>query len=145
MATEQEPGADGENAEGIPVNGEVTLNGADHEGVNGDANANGHEPAQPLGMQGERQPNKVRITTPYLTKYERARVLGTRALQIRCVSPAMFIHSVLLTSLICYVKHERTRPRSPRWRNRCSPNCHKRALAAQNSSRHTTVPTRWQF
>lgn len=24
-----------------------------------------------------------RITTPYLTKYERARILGTRALQIR--------------------------------------------------------------
>jgi DNA-directed RNA polymerase I, II, and III subunit RPABC2 len=24
-----------------------------------------------------------RITTPYLTKYEKARVLGTRALQIR--------------------------------------------------------------
>ncbi len=30
-----------------------------------------------------RKPNKVRITTPYLTKYERARILGTRALQIR--------------------------------------------------------------
>jgi len=26
------------------------------------------------------------VTTPYMTKYERARVLGTRALQIRCVS-----------------------------------------------------------
>ena len=25
-----------------------------------------------------------RITTPYMTKYERARILGTRALQIRC-------------------------------------------------------------
>lgn len=28
-------------------------------------------------------PNRERITTRYLTKYERARVLGTRALQIR--------------------------------------------------------------
>jgi hypothetical protein len=28
------------------------------------------------------KPNEVRITTPYMTKYERARVLGTRALQI---------------------------------------------------------------
>jgi len=36
-------------------------------------------------QQGERQPNKVRITTRYLTKYERARILGTRALQIRQV------------------------------------------------------------
>ena len=35
---------------------------------------------------GDAAPGKVdpanRITTPYLTKYERARVLGTRALQI---------------------------------------------------------------
>lgn len=30
-------------------------------------------------------PNDQRTTTPYMTKYERARVLGTRALQIRCV------------------------------------------------------------
>jgi DNA-directed RNA polymerase I, II, and III subunit RPABC2 len=28
-------------------------------------------------------PNDKRTTTPYMTKYERARVLGTRALQIR--------------------------------------------------------------
>lgn len=28
-------------------------------------------------------PNEDRTTTPYMTKYERARVLGTRALQIR--------------------------------------------------------------
>jgi DNA-directed RNA polymerase I, II, and III subunit RPABC2 len=35
------------------------------------------------GLTAERQPNTVRITTPYLTKYERARILGTRALQIR--------------------------------------------------------------
>ena len=27
--------------------------------------------------------NKVKITTKYMTKYERARLLGTRALQIR--------------------------------------------------------------
>jgi DNA-directed RNA polymerase I, II, and III subunit RPABC2 len=28
-------------------------------------------------------PNDKRTTTPYMTKYERARILGTRALQIR--------------------------------------------------------------
>ena len=28
-------------------------------------------------------PNDKRTTTPYMTKYEKARVLGTRALQIR--------------------------------------------------------------
>ncbi len=35
---------------------------------------------------GDSQPGRVppekRMTTPYMTKYERARVLGTRALQI---------------------------------------------------------------
>lgn len=30
-------------------------------------------------------PNDQRTTTPYMTKYERARILGTRALQIRLV------------------------------------------------------------
>ncbi|KAG7266296.1 hypothetical protein CRUP_016119 [Coryphaenoides rupestris] len=30
------------------------------------------------------QANQKRITTTYMTKYERARVLGTRALQIAC-------------------------------------------------------------
>lgn len=34
---------------------------------------------------GEGVPNTERMTTPYMTKYEKARILGTRALQIRCV------------------------------------------------------------
>uniref|UniRef100_A0AC11B8K7 RNA polymerase II, I and III subunit F n=1 Tax=Ovis aries TaxID=9940 RepID=A0AC11B8K7_SHEEP len=39
---------------------------------------------------GERpQANQKRITTPYMTKYERARVLGTRALQIAMCAPVM--------------------------------------------------------
>jgi DNA-directed RNA polymerase subunit K/omega len=32
---------------------------------------------------------KARMTTPYMTKYERARVLGTRALQISMNAPVM--------------------------------------------------------
>lgn len=35
------------------------------------------------GVKSKRIPNDKRTTTPYMTKYERARVLGTRALQIR--------------------------------------------------------------
>ncbi|CAG2167611.1 unnamed protein product [Oppiella nova] len=35
------------------------------------------------------QMNAKRITTPYMTKYERARVLGTRALQIAMCAPVM--------------------------------------------------------
>ena len=30
-------------------------------------------------------PVSQRVTTPYLTKYERARILGTRALQLRYI------------------------------------------------------------
>ena len=67
------------------VNGYEGVNGVEHdqEMANGDAQQQQTQEAAGAGMRGERQPNKVRITTPYLTKYERARVLGTRALQIR--------------------------------------------------------------
>jgi len=72
----------GETGEDGVANGEE-INGAnavDHD----QEMANGEEAAAVgAGLAGERQPNKVRVTTPYLTKYERARVLGTRALQIR--------------------------------------------------------------
>ena len=39
------------------------------------------------GAQG--QPARERVTTRYMTKYERARVLGTRALQISMNAPVM--------------------------------------------------------
>jgi len=38
--------------------------------------------AAPGQQTGLRVDNDKRTTTPYMTKYERARVLGTRALQI---------------------------------------------------------------
>lgn len=38
---------------------------------------------------GEGQKSTKRVTTPYMTKYERARVLGTRALQIAMCAPVM--------------------------------------------------------
>jgi hypothetical protein len=37
-----------------------------------------------VSAEGRARTVAERITTRYLTKYERARVLGTRALQIRC-------------------------------------------------------------
>lgn len=37
------------------------------------------------GVKERKIPTDKRTTTPYMTKYERARVLGTRALQIRWV------------------------------------------------------------
>merc|ERR1711976_705946 len=37
----------------------------------------------------EGKKSSERVTTPYMTKYERARVLGTRALQIAMCAPVM--------------------------------------------------------
>lgn len=65
----EHPGEDG-------VNGTANRADGDQEMTNGEETAG-------TGITGEQQPNKVRVTTPYLTKYERARILGTRALQIR--------------------------------------------------------------
>lgn len=41
------------------------------------------------GVKDKKIANENRSTTPYMTKYERARVLGTRALQIRYVGCPM--------------------------------------------------------
>ena len=55
-----------------------------------DDNADGDENVEflPSGEVQHRQ-NTKKITTPYMTKYERARVLGTRALQIAMCAPIM--------------------------------------------------------
>lgn len=94
------------------MNGVEDLNGAepDHDVVNGGASQE-QPTAPPTGLSGERQPNKVRITTPYLTKYERARILGTRALQIRYVSCP--IHT-FCAEWRPVTQHERPHPCSPR-------------------------------
>lgn len=61
----------------VAVNGERTI-------ISGDPNAGGGRGV--MEQQREKKiPNDKRSTTPYMTKYERARVLGTRALQIRFV------------------------------------------------------------
>lgn len=68
-------GAGDEDAFSYAVNGERTI-------ISGDPNAGGGRGVieQP---REKKIPNDKRTTTPYMTKYERARVLGTRALQIR--------------------------------------------------------------
>lgn len=47
---------------------------------------------RPNGAGVPAEANKERVTTPYMTKYEKARILGTRALQIRCVPRRRFMH-----------------------------------------------------
>ncbi|XP_043376550.1 DNA-directed RNA polymerases I, II, and III subunit RPABC2 isoform X2 [Chelonia mydas] len=69
---------------------EDNFDGDDFDDVEEDEGLDDLENAEEEGQEnveilpsGERQQaNQKRITTPYMTKYERARVLGTRALQI---------------------------------------------------------------
>lgn len=67
-------------------------NDAVSEGDDMDAEMNDiEEPENIEILPGSEAPveSSKRITTPYLTKYERARVLGTRALQIAMCAPVM--------------------------------------------------------
>lgn len=48
-------------------------------------------------QEREAQKKRERITTRYMTKYERARVLGTRALQIRYEFGQLFVVNATFT------------------------------------------------
>ncbi len=70
---EEEPVYDGDDLGDDQYDdaGDAAANGIVHSSAGGDPSTS---------MAG--QANQDRITTPYMTKYERARILGTRALQI---------------------------------------------------------------
>lgn len=59
--------------------------------ISGDPSANANNtqkgPSANRSIKDKRIPNEERTTTPYMTKYEKARILGTRALQIRQGDP----------------------------------------------------------
>lgn len=67
------------------VNGERTI-------ISGDPNAGGGRGVMEQPRE-KKIPNDQRTTTPYMTKYERARVLGTRALQIRYMKPSILFYA----------------------------------------------------
>lgn len=85
------PNEDGDYMSG--PNGQPAVNGAVDQQMdattNGDFAIGETDDQIRTQMAGESQPNKERVTTPYLTKYERARVLGTRALQISMNAPVL--------------------------------------------------------
>jgi DNA-directed RNA polymerases I, II, and III subunit RPABC2 len=66
---------------------DVTGEGDDDDGRGGNATIVGI--GGEMAMDGPGAAASQRITTRYLTKYERARVLGTRALQISMNAPVM--------------------------------------------------------
>ncbi|KAG8956131.1 DNA-directed RNA polymerases I II and III subunit RPABC2 [Tulasnella sp. 419] len=75
--------------------GQEQQNGDDPDAMNGVERSDHKKPPaatrgkQKLGVGKFDKPNEVRVTTPYMTKYERARVLGTRALQISMNAPIL--------------------------------------------------------
>lgn len=73
---EQAPNEDGQDVDG---QGRTVVSADPHQqGVQ-----------KPLGEKDKKIPDDQRSTTPYMTKYERARVLGTRALQISMNAPVL--------------------------------------------------------
>ncbi|KAJ5497790.1 RNA polymerase, subunit omega/K/RPABC2 [Penicillium italicum] len=82
---EEQEGLEGED--GIEGEDYPTTNG-DNVVVSGDPNA-GYAGKVMEQSREKKVPNDQRTTTPYLTKYERARVLGTRALQISMNAPVL--------------------------------------------------------
>ncbi|XP_032268932.1 DNA-directed RNA polymerases I, II, and III subunit RPABC2-like [Phoca vitulina] len=82
---------------GVMSDKEDNFDGDDFDEVEEDEGLGDLENAEEEGQEnveilpsGERpQANQKRITTPYMTKYERAHVLGTRALHIAMCAPVM--------------------------------------------------------
>ncbi|KAI1102967.1 RNA polymerase Rpb6 [Jackrogersella minutella] len=58
--------------------------------ISGDPSASANRTKATTKLNKDKKvPNEERTTTPYMTKYERARVLGTRALQISMNAPVL--------------------------------------------------------
>ena len=67
----------------IDENDENRADNDDNVVVSGDPSAIANAGTD-KSIKDKKIPEGERTTTPYMTKYERARILGTRALQIRC-------------------------------------------------------------
>mmetsp|Transcript_12970 Transcript_12970/g.24569 ORF Transcript_12970/g.24569 Transcript_12970/m.24569 type:complete len:133 (+) Transcript_12970:66-464(+) len=72
---------------------DVQMDGYEEDMVEADARNEGNVEIIDVGEGGETptqsNENKERVTTKFMTKYERARVLGTRALQISMNAPVL--------------------------------------------------------
>ncbi|KAH8920918.1 RNA polymerase Rpb6 [Atractiella rhizophila] len=80
-----------EDMDDRPLDEEYAGEGADDNAANGTrGEMDGIINSGDLdAAQDPKEESKVRMTTPYMTKYERARILGTRALQISMNAPVL--------------------------------------------------------
>ena len=81
---------------GDGTNGDIIMNGTQQHqqltngmGQHTAAAAANKSGETHTGAKGVRIPEEQRTTTPYMTKYERARILGVRALQISMNAPVL--------------------------------------------------------
>lgn len=70
------------------LNNDALQNG-DNIVESGDAAAIANSKGKDLAIEDKKIPNDQRTTTPYMTKYEKARILGTRSLQISMNAPVL--------------------------------------------------------
>ncbi|GMI17355.1 hypothetical protein TrLO_g12492 [Triparma laevis f. longispina] len=70
-------------------NDEEDEEGAGEEDIDDDEEINRMEILSSADVDPSTTPKSQRITTSFLTKYERARILGTRALQISMNAPVL--------------------------------------------------------
>ena len=80
MINNNEEGNEDEEDEGMDVDGDNIIASGDRSSLNAQEGG---------GKRGKAVPKDQRTTTPYMTKYERARILGTRALQISMNAPVL--------------------------------------------------------
>ncbi|KAF7540533.1 hypothetical protein G7Z17_g12170 [Cylindrodendrum hubeiense] len=89
---EEEDGGEFYDPEVLDEDGEQQQNGDNDDNVvvSGDpsAAANALKGGDKI-LKDKKIPESDRTTTPYMTKYERARILGTRALQISMNAPVL--------------------------------------------------------
>jgi RNA polymerase Rpb6 len=104
--------------------------------VTGDPN---QSQQKPTSDSDKKIPDDKRSTTPYMTKYERARVLGTRALQIRYGSRT---RKRCKTAPYNF-QHECTCLGRPRGRDRPLANCNQGAEPEEDPSDRAEVFAWW--
>ena len=93
--------------------------------ISGDPSAAANATKTDKSSKDKKIPDDERTTTPYMTKYERARILGTRALQIR-YAPSSCEEVEMGWAVLTKgeTQHECTGTGRSRGRNRPATNCH---------------------
>ncbi|CAG8485850.1 2718_t:CDS:2 [Ambispora leptoticha] len=92
---EDEADLDGDLSGVIGIEGTQDIDGLGRGGMGGEGDTivqiltNGVESINENKMPAIPEKPKEKVTTPYMTKYERARILGTRALQISMNAPIL--------------------------------------------------------